>query len=171
MAITGEVLGKVWRTVWPHLSGRRSRERKMRPQTYILSARRDTVWHVDLRDDPDVVAHMARINGLDDDAEERTVVIARSVRSSGEPTLKVTRASGKPLGYLSEEDYGTVAELLRVYEISRLRYHMLRELRFRVQMHGITDDLLRAELWIQEPIKLTDAYWIKEPLPNRNSGF
>lgn len=166
-----EVLGKVWRTVWPHLSGRRARERKMRPQTYLLAARRDTVWNVDLRDTTDVAAFIASISVLDDVAEARTVVIARSVRPSGEPALKVTRITGELLGFLAEEDQPIAAELMRVYEISRLRYHMLRELRFRVLMHGVTGQPLCAELWIQEPIKITDAYWVKEPLSNRNSGF
>lgn len=171
MTRTVEVLGKVWRTVWPHLSGQRSRERKWRPQTYILASRRDTVWHVDLRDDPAVAAYMASLDGLTDDAKERTVVIARSVRRSGDPTLKISRVTGELLGYLTDEDQIAAGELMRVYEISRLRYHMLRELRFRVQLHGVQGDPLRAELWIQEPVKMTDAYWVKEPLPNRNNGF
>lgn len=171
MSKTVEVLGKVWRTVWPHLSGQRARERKMSPQTYILASRRDTVWHVDLRDDPEVANYITSIAGLDSDAEERTVVIARSVRPSGVPALKVTRVTGELLGFIADEDHAAAGELLRVYEISRLRYHMLRQLRFRVKLHGVESDPLRAELWIQEPIKITDAYWVKEPLPNRNSGF
>ncbi|MEX2532491.1 MAG: hypothetical protein WD360_00840 [Nitriliruptoraceae bacterium] len=171
MTQTAKVLGKVWRAVWPHLSGQRARERKWRPQTYILAARRDTVWHVDLRDDPAIAAYIASLDGLGDDAGERTVVIARSVRPSGEPTLKISRVTGELLGYLTAEDEITASELMRVYEVSRLRYHMLRELRFRVQLHGVDGDPLRAELWIQKPIKITDAYWVKEPLPTRNNGF
>jgi len=129
------------------------------------------VWHVDLRDDPDIAAYMASIDELDDDAPERTIVIARSVRPSGEPTLKIARVTGELLGFFTDEDLVAATELMRVYEVSRLRYHMLRELRFRAQLHGVEGDPLRAELWIQEPIKVTEAYWVKEPLPSRNNGF
>ena len=171
MAKAVVLLGKVWRTVWPHLSGQRSRERKWRPQTYILASRRDIVWHVALRDDPAVADFMQQLDGVAENAEERTVVIARSVRSTGDPALKVTRVTGELLGFITDDDFPAATELMRVYEISRLRYHMLRELRLRVQLHKHDSDPTRAELWIQDPIKMTDAYWVKEPPPNRNSGF
>lgn len=164
-------LKKVWKVVWPHLSGQRHRERKWRPQTYILASRRDTVWRVSLHDNETVAAFLAGCHDKPDDAPERTVVIARSVYSSGEPALKVTQTTGEMLGYITDEDYPRVHELLRVYEISRLRYHMLRELRFRTQLHTIEGDSTHAELWVQDPVKVTDAYWVKYPEANRSSGF
>lgn len=171
MTNTDSRLARIWRVVWPHLSGQRARERKTRPQTYILASRRDLVWHVDLRDSPEVDAYIASLDGLDDDAEARTVVVSRSVYSSGDPALKVTQPTGELLGFISPDDFSEVSELLRVYEISRLRYHLLRELRFRVKLHAVPADRLRAELWVQDPVKLTDAYWVKEPPANRNNGF
>jgi len=163
-------LGRAWRVVWPHLNGRRSRERKWRPQTYILAARRDIVWQVALCEDALTREYLADLDGLADDASQRTVVIARSVKTSGEPTLKVTRVTGEMLGFIGDDDLAAASDLLRVYEISRLRYHMLRELRFRVQLFAVDTTPLIAELWIQDPIKMVDAYWVKEPLANRSNG-
>lgn len=171
MATEPSRLLRVWHAVWPHLSGRRARERKWRPQTYILASRRDTVWNVALRNDPAVVSFLQSCHDAPDDAPERTVVIARSVYPSGDPALKVTTTTGEMLGYIADEHMAEVAELLRVYEVSRLRYHMLRELRFRTQLHAMEGDDTQAELWVQEPLKLTEAYWVKDPLPSRNSGF